>query len=51
MSDWLGYVLAVYGPLRLTCNPDTRFGAWCLRHAGAWAYREETNCSGNGEGK
>jgi hypothetical protein len=32
----IAYHLAVYGPWRITCNPRTRFGAWCLRNAGGW---------------
>lgn len=38
MLDWIGYQLLVHGPWRITCDPDTRFGAWCLRRAGNFAY-------------
>jgi hypothetical protein len=37
--DWIGYQLVMHGPWRLTCDPYTRFGAWCLSRAGGWAYR------------
>lgn len=39
--DWIGYQLMYRGPWRYTCNPKTKFGAWCLSRAGGWAYREE----------
>jgi hypothetical protein len=39
MRDWIAYQLMLRGPWRLTCNPNTRFGAWCLRNAGGWVYR------------
>jgi hypothetical protein len=37
----IGYALFMYGPWRLTCNPHTRFGSWCLSNGGSWAYRKE----------
>lgn len=39
--DWIGFQLLMRGPLHVTGNPYTRFGAWCLNRAGAWAYRSE----------
>lgn len=36
----LAYLLVVYGPLRLTGNPYTRFGRWCLANSGDWVYRD-----------
>jgi hypothetical protein len=41
MFDWIGYILVAYGPYKITTNPYTRFGRWCLSHAGGWAYRFE----------
>lgn len=41
MLDWLGYQLLMLGPWRVVCNPNTRFGTWCLQRAGAWAYRDK----------
>jgi len=40
MLDWIGYQLMLRGPWRVTCNPYTRFGAWCLRRAGSYVHRE-----------
>ncbi|WP_022723395.1 hypothetical protein [Rhodopseudomonas sp. B29] len=38
--DWIGYQLLIRGPWRITCDPSTRFGAWCLSHAGGHVYRK-----------
>ena len=38
MLDWIGYQLMMYGPWKVTCNPYSKFGAWCLRRAGRHAY-------------
>lgn len=40
-KDWLGFQLVIYGWFRLTCNPSTRFGQWCLSRAGNHAYRDQ----------
>lgn len=40
MMDCIAYYILMYGPWRVVCNPDTRFGSWCLAGAGAWAYRD-----------
>lgn len=40
MMNWLAFQFLMYGPHRVVCNADTRFGAWCLRGAGGWAYRD-----------
>ncbi len=34
------YLLVVYGP-RFCCDPDTKFGNWCLANSGDWVYRVE----------
>lgn len=39
MLNWLGYMLAIYGPWRLTCSADNLIGRWSLPRAGMWAYR------------
>jgi hypothetical protein len=39
MTDWLGYTLYVRGPWWIM-RRDNAFVDWCLRHAGAWAYRD-----------
>ena len=49
MLDWLGYQFLMHGPHRIVCNPYTRFGTWCLRHAGAWAYRDHNLGDGGGD--
>ncbi len=41
MTNYIGFLLVVYGPWKLTCDPDTAFGRWCLSHAGAWAYSHD----------
>lgn len=38
--NWLAYQILMYGPDRHVLNADTRFGCWCLRGAGRWAYRD-----------
>jgi hypothetical protein len=40
MRNWLGWMLLMYGPFRYTGDAGSRFGAWCLRRAGNWAYRD-----------
>lgn len=40
MRDWLGWMLLMYGPQRIVCDPYTRLGAWCLRRAGNYAFRD-----------
>lgn len=39
--DWLGYQLVMWLPYWIACNPDSKFGKWCLPRAGAWAYRDD----------
>lgn len=39
MADWLGYNLYVHGPWWIM-RRNNAFVTWCLRHAGAWAYRD-----------
>lgn len=39
MADWLGYTLYVHGPWWIM-RRNNAFVCWCLRHAGAWAYRD-----------
>jgi len=41
MLDWIGWMLLMHGPFRIVCNPRTRFGSWCLRRAGSYAYKDE----------
>lgn len=40
LKNWIGYQLIMLLPYRIGCNAKTRFGSWCLRHAGEWAYRK-----------
>lgn len=35
---WIGFQALMLGPHWVVCNANTRFGKWCLRHAGAYAY-------------
>lgn len=39
MTNWLGYTLYVHGPWWIM-RRNNAFVCWCLRHAGAWAYRD-----------
>lgn len=48
MLDWIGWILLMHGPERVTCNPYSRFGAWCLRRAGAYVYKDRTAPGGAG---
>jgi hypothetical protein len=41
LLDWIGFQFLRWLPLDIGCNPNHAFGRWCLRHAGAWAYRDE----------
>lgn len=41
MADWIGYMLLVYGPWRITCSANNALGRWCLEHAGSYAYRDD----------
>jgi hypothetical protein len=43
-AAFVGYALVTYGPWRLTCDPKTRFGAWCSSNAGNWIYRNWPDC-------
>jgi hypothetical protein len=43
LLDWIGFQLLHWLPLDIGCNPNHAFGRWCLRHAGAWAYRDEND--------
>lgn len=36
--DWIGAQLLHWLPIHIGGNPYTRFGKWCLRRAGSWAY-------------
>ncbi len=38
LLDWVGFQILMHGPHRIVCNPDTKFGTWCLERAGSWAY-------------
>lgn len=40
MMNWFAYHILMYGPHRMVCNPNTKFGTWCLEGAGAWVYRD-----------
>lgn len=39
MLDWIGYQLLIHGHWRITANPCTRFGSWCLSRASGHVYR------------
>ncbi len=38
--NWIGYQLLLHVDYRISCNPNTRFGCWCLERAGAHAYAD-----------
>lgn len=38
-TDYIGYLLVVYAPTEAVVDASTKFGTWCLSHAGGWAVR------------
>ena len=38
--DWIGWIALMHGPFRIVAHADNPVGRWCLRRAGAWAYKD-----------